>query len=53
MFYSVFLFDYDVKQFESVDLSVKRLLKMIWDFVGIVRLVVSWGVYSVLMCNGM
>ena len=46
------LLDYDVTQIKSVDLSVKRLLKMIWDFVGVVCLVVPWGVGLVLMCNG-
>ena len=47
------LLDYDVKQIKSVDLSVKRLLKMIWDFVGVVCLVVPWVVDLELMCNGM
>ena len=47
------LLDYDVKQIKSVDLSVKRLLKMIWNFVGVVCPVVPWVVDLELMCNGM
>ena len=42
-----------IKRISSVDLLVKRMLKLSWDFVGVVRLVVTRGVDSGLMRNGM
>ena len=47
------LLGHKVKRISSVDLLVKRMLKLSWDFVGVVRLVVTRGVDSGLMSNGM